>query len=193
MKIKTISLFYFGLTFLIFTTYSCRKKELRDIEMQDKPLHCFNNEKDFDETVIDGGGSCGCEKININGDCLLAKNEIKIEDKIYSLKETNRDTLNKEIVIVNYIFNNDDLLNIKYHKDVIFNSILSYNSTNLDNNSIDVSILSKNHSRFYQDLKSNSYIILNNGCNSNLVSCDAEFITFGLKVKCKLILEHIFQ
>lgn len=191
MRYKSTLKLALGFILIIITNFSCREKELRDIELQEKPLHCFNNRKDFDESIIDGGGSCGCNKININGNCSLASNEIQIDNKTFSIKEIRRDTVNDEIVIVNYIFNTDDELYIKYHKNILFNTVLSFNSSNMDNQSIYISILYKKYSKYNQSLESKNYMLLNNGCNANLVSCDAAFYS-SFKITCKLNLKYIF-
>ena len=54
----------------------CRKKTEQEMDMATKPLHCYNEEMDADETLPDFGGSCGTgsASVSLASDCSMTTN-----------------------------------------------------------------------------------------------------------------------
>ncbi|MCW3086108.1 MAG: hypothetical protein JWP12_3474 [Bacteroidetes bacterium] len=75
MKLLKLLVFAGVLTTLALSG-GCRKKTEAEMDMATKPLHCYNEEMDADETLPDFGGSCGTGSaaVSLTSDCSMTNN-----------------------------------------------------------------------------------------------------------------------
>ncbi len=161
------------LVLLVFNT-GCRKLVLRDLEFATKPAHCYNQQKDADETITDGGGSCGCSGNKPVSYCSLALNTVKVGTKTYTVINYTKDTLGNGNWRFKLQFNSTEYMQITCTPEVYLNSELSNNEMNpSDPDDINVQVYTNSYS--LQDLGYGKFELASDGCVSYLRSCDTGF------------------
>ena len=175
---KTTFLIFFILLNLGFI-YSCRKKVDRDLELANKPFHCFNNVLDGDEIIIDGGGSCGCADISIENYCGLTDNTVTLGSNSYPVASCTRDSLTSGIYAGLYEYTitltNGGIIKIKTSPTVWYNSDLDNGSGLPDESEFLISINISPYS--FTNLQGHIKI-KTNGINYAVESCDG-FVYYG--------------
>lgn len=195
MRNTYVLLVSFLLFFTLLFINSCREKELRDIDFQNKPLHCFNGMLDSNELITDAGGACGCDATKMLGDCLLKKNQILIESRQFTLNEINRELTPDSLLKIDYQFDKIGELSLLFNKKVQFNvNLETTNNLIKDNTSIIIKFLYKPYGNNNVKVYSSNIQIFYDGCNTHLITCNGffehPFYMFPIKrVDCNLNIE----
>lgn len=178
---------------LVLST-GCRKLVLRDLEFTTKPAHCFNQQKDADENIVDAGGSCGCDNNRPVSYCSLALNTVKVDNKTYTVINFDKDTLGNGNWQFTLEFNSTEYLIVTCTPEVYLNRELSNYYTNpSDPDDINVKLYTTLYGS--QDLGYGKYDLASDGCVTYLRSCNTGFnYGFSGVVDCELFVDlKLFQ